>query len=431
MKILYKTLLDLELWHDFYLGESDLNELVYDINSISNYDISDFLELTPTLECSKILKSLRWAFRSKSGGGSIFASVDEIIPDVPDTDFKTVVSINRPYRLTFWLTARNQNFANLTNLPLDIGSNQFFYFSNLSNNKQEYSIEDSSGDSATKIFLFLTESLQPYQAVSKYEFGQLVTDNNNETWEAINYQESAAAEQPDDDNWQKIGFSQYVSVLDRQTSQKLSRKLVVPNIEPGDQLRFTLTDVNDRETFVHELTISANHPSGESFIYSLNFTGQPPGLYSYSYFRNGDLEEEERFVLINPINSQQALGLVEIVLNQEKVATPFSFLQSSDGQTLINPKTYIIRFRTRSTYWRYLYEKPHGLENADLPTNFELFDERSYITKKPKELFRNPKSESLLKDRNNHLLPVPNTARIRPEIDESKHVIKIFSDIYL
>ena len=435
MKILYKTLLDLELWHDYYLGKSNFDGLVYDIDSISNYNVSNFLELIPTPECSKILKSLRWAFRSKPEGGSIFASVDEVTPNVPETDFKTVISISRPYRLTFWLTARNQNFANFTNLPLDIGSNQFFYFSNLSNNKQEYSIEDSNGGNATRIFLFLTESLQPYQAGSKYEFGQLVTDNNSETWEAIKYQESAVSEQPDADNWQKIGFSQYVSVLDRQTSQKLSRKLVIPNVEPGDKLRFTLTNVNDHETFVQEVTISANHPSGDLFIYSLNFTGQSPGLYSYKYFRNDELIEEDQFVLIDPINSQQAFGLVEIVLNQEKVTSPFSFLQSNDGQTIIEKKkkTYIIRFRNRSTYWQYHYEKPHEFNEGNLLPDFELSDERSYITKRPQELFKNPKSLLRVGDDNDkHLLPVPDVTRIRPEIDDSNsHVKKVFSDIYL
>ncbi len=337
MKILYKKILDLQLWHDYYLGRPRLSQPDPFKVPPSDYDISDTLELMPTLECWKVLKNLRWVFRLQLGGASIFASVDEVNPDAPNTDFQTTVSVDRPYRLTFWLTVRNRNFGNFTNLPLETNRNHILYFSNLSQNNQEYVlredngniVRDVDGNEKKRLFLFLTQVLPSYTENTQYRLGQLVTDNNNETWKALEYQDSAAATLQDTD-WEKLGVSQYVTDLDCYTLQELYLTQSIPNVNPGDGLQFTLSDVNDLKTFNYEVTVPDAHLSGDVFVVSLNFTGQTPGYYTYRRFRNSNQEEESKFVLVDPINVRNAFGLIEIVLNQDKVTSAFSILQPSD-----------------------------------------------------------------------------------------------------
>lgn len=348
MKILYKKILALELWHDYYLGQPNPPELPQ-----TNYDISKLMTLVPTSECLRVLQNLRWVFRPQTHGGNLFAQVDETITG----DFQTVISVDQSLRLTFWLLVRNRYFANFTNLPLTASRKQIYYFSNLWGNQGHD--------------LFLTQPLPTYAANNQYHLGDLVTHdgqfvnhdgelvNYNGNLEAVHYQASATAI-PEASDWEPsvtsdgnpLPSSQYVSVLDHLPFQGLSRTHAIASANPGETFRFVLIDVNQRETFVYEFTVPDNHPLGEAINLSLNFAEQPPGRYQLSL--NGTQVDE--FVLLDPIASKNAFALVEIVLNQSLIPEDFRLLANSVGQTLIRPKTYVIRFKNRATRWRYNYE---------------------------------------------------------------------------
>lgn len=429
MKIRYKKILALELWHDYYLGQPEPPELPQ-----TDYDISGLMALVPTPECVQVLPNLRWVFRPQPHGANLFAQVDE----TPTGDFQTVIPVDRSLRLTFWLVVGDLYFANFTNLPLTASRQQIYYFSNLSGNQGHD--------------LFLTQPLPNYATNTEYHLGDLVTHdgrfvnhddqlvNYKGNLEALHYQASGSGSAiPEASDWEPLPSSQYVSVLDLLPLQGLSRTHAIASANPGETFRFVLIDVNQQETFAYELTVADNHPPGEAINLSLNFAGQAPGRYQL--FLNGTQVDE--FVLLDPIANKNVFGLVEIVLNQGLVPAEFRLLEASVGETLIRPKTYVIRFKNRATRWRYKYEpqNPHGFclegespgdDGCDLiDSRFVVFDSLSYATKRPIGLRQQP--EQLLNDGKKDL-PVPGVALIKPvksEIDGDRQVNNIFSDVHM
>jgi hypothetical protein len=399
MKVLYKKILDLEIWHDYYLGQPNPPK-----PPPTGYDISDMLAVVPTPECLRILRNLRWIFRPQPRGASIFAHVEQS----SSGDFRTLLPVNRPERLTFWLVVRDRYFANFTNLPLTANPNQIYYFSNLSGNQGHA--------------LFLTQPLASYTHSTEYHLGQLVNHDGN-TLEALRYQSSASGK-PNPNDWDILPSSQYISALDRLPQQGLSRIYTIPKAHPGDIWRLTLVDVHEQITFALDITTPDNHTPGDAIACSLNFSGQIPGRYKLCL----NHIQVDQFVLCNPMTARDAFALVEIVLNQSLVSPAFSLLQLQDNNTLIQPKTYVIRCKNRATYWRYRYEKPHGFSATSLP-NFELIDTKTYVTKRPLGLRLQP--DKLLTDGKDQQLPAPNIALIKPETDAKAHVTTIFSDIHL
>jgi len=399
MKILYKKILNLELWHDFYLGQPNRPGSLP-----NNYDISRTLALVPTQECLRVLANLRWVFRPQLYGASLFANVNA----APSGQFPTIFPIDRVYRLTFWLVVSDRYFANFTNLSLINSRNQIYYFSNLSGNEGHA--------------LFLTQPLSAYTTNNEYQLGQLVT-HADKTLESLTYQGNAT-NIPNPSDWDSLPASQYVSELDHLPRQGTYRTQVITNANPDNTYNFTLVNTNEQESWAIDVIVPDTHKSGEPFSTSLNFVGQTPGHYR---LLENDTQVAE-FVLVD--NSlPEAFALVEVILNPELVPSAFSLLQASAGQTFIQPKTYVIRFKNRATRWRYRYEQPHGCSAANLPSYFNLIDTHTYATARPIGLRQRP--DSLLNDCQDRPLPAPSITLIQPETDGSQRIARIFSDIYL
>jgi hypothetical protein len=348
MKILYKQLLDLQLWHDYYLGQPDGLDSLPD-----TYDIANTLAFMPTLNCKRILQNLHWVFRSDRRGAVIFAEVDEVTQGV----FHTKIPVDRPYRLLFWLVIRDPYFANFTNLPFTSVRDRLYYFTNLSNNVQGQT-------------LFLTQPLPSYPAYypdqSSYQLGQLVTYADN-TWEAVS-DRIPAGNAPDADSWDVLPLSQYASELDQRSWQDFLQGRVIPSDDP-----------------------QASIPA-------------------------------------DPLTIPGAWGIVEVVLDPNQVSPAFSLLRPKDGQTVIQPKTYVIRFKNRATHWRYCYQRPHGFQPEALKKlHFQFADDKTYFTQRPQGLLRKP--DHFLTDVKDRWLPPPQVTLIKPEIKDQKTAI--YSDIYL
>jgi hypothetical protein len=406
MKILYKKILDLELWHDYYLGQRDLSQSLPE-----NYDLSDTLTLAPTPECQRSLQNLRWSFRPKRYGATLWAEVEP----AKTGPFRTKFPLDRGYQLAFWLVVRAPLFANFTNLPITPLNQQIYYFTNLSGNEQ-------------KNTLFLTRSLPFYNNGTSYEAGQLVT-HNNQTWEAVRDRTANTAD-PSPDDWEALPLSQYVSPQDQLLRQGLFYSYRVPQANPDEILRFTLMNGQQQPAFEYEFTTPKNHQAGATIAVPLNFSNLPPSRYTL-LLKGNPIGE---FVLADPISTLNAWGFVEILVHPTSVPAAFSLLKSENGKTLIQPRTYVIRFKNRSTYWRYRYERPHGFLPDQLKTlNLHYETEKTYFTQRPQGLLQRP--SHLFMDGKDRLLPAPRVIQIKPEPrvdpETQKETLAIFSDVYL
>jgi hypothetical protein len=408
MQVLFKQILNLEIWHDFFLGQQDLAASLP-----AGYDLSGTLALVPTEDCLQVLKNLRWVFRPQAKGGVLLAQVEAIASN-NNIRYQTRVPITRPERLTFWLQVSDRTFANFTNLPFDNPQPTIFYFSNLSNNIQ-------TADTATP-HLFLSQPLSSYATNREYLLGELVVQETN-TLEAVQYQPSSATA-PAESDWEFLPLSQYVSALDQVPRQGFFYSLRLTDVLPGEIIQITLTDVDKRVTFIQEVNIPDSHSIGDPLIVPLQFSGQKTGFYRLLL----DGIELDSFVLCDPLISQNAFALVEITLNPS-LPTDFALLQVSDRQTLIQPKTYRIRFKNRVTRWRYHSERPHGFDpTSPIAESFVVLDPQTYATRRPLGL-RQQIESPLNNGRRN--LPPPNAASVKPVVNGDRHITDVFSDVYL
>ncbi|MEO0408408.1 MAG: hypothetical protein AAF289_13755 [Cyanobacteria bacterium P01_A01_bin.135] len=406
MKIIYKEVVTLALWHDFYLGQPASPPTTLP----SNYDISDALRLIPTADCERVLRNLRWVFRPQPTGGRLFANVD----DAPTADngssgqFQTVVAADRPYRLTFWLTVRDRSFVNYTNLPLTDARHQLYYFSNLWNNQGHA--------------IFLTRPLPPYEAGAAYQLGQMVSQGGN-TLEALQPLQDAPGV-PTPQAWETLPDSQYVSAGDRLPKQGRYLTRTIASANPGNLVQFQLKDSNEQMAFSREVEVPEGHAAGEPFPVSLDLAGLSPGRYRFQ-----DQAPGSEFLFTARGEPPNAFALVEILLNSDLISPAIAPLQPQGQQTLIQPQTYVIRFKNRATRWRYRYQQPHGCDAASLPNSLTLIDAHTYVTAQPVGLQTRPRA--FFNDCRDDPLPAPTTAQIKPELSEDRQVTQIFSDIYL
>ncbi|NEP62879.1 MAG: hypothetical protein F6K31_39185 [Symploca sp. SIO2G7] len=433
MRILYRPLLTLELWHDYFLSQLDSQVLSNQPQLLNqphprtlpgSYNPSAAFTLVPTQQCREVLKQLRWVFRSQPQGMTLYGEVEEVSSNGAETSYRTRVAVTQPERLTFWLEVSDRNFANFTTLPLSSNRGQIFYLSNRSENIQTYSFDNGAEGTEMVTYRFLSQSLSPYTPDYEYSLGELVTQGEN-TLEAIQYQASAAAVPPIN-AWERLPPSQYVSASDRWPRQGRRRSHTVPMASPGEIVRFTLTDINGQLTFAKEITVPDTHPPNTAITLELNFTDQLLGRYRLA-LNNIDVAE---FILLPNAAAPNRFALIEIGVDPSPAPDPFGFLQAIDRDTIIQPKTYVARFKERMARWRYRTNRPHGLTNDNLePEALELVDDQTYATIRPLGLRQKPNPPPL--NNSQHNLPFPTVTQIKPETDDNNRVVQLFSDIFL
>ncbi len=438
MKLAFKPILRLEIWHDYYLNQ------VKGVDALPvGFDVAEAIALIPTQECQSVLRNFRWLVRPQPYGAIVLAQINtHDQPSRPDAaELEPVVPIDAEVRLTFWLVVRDRNFANYTNLPLDTPSNHIYYLSNRSGNQV--------GDR-----LFLTRPLPPYKKGATYSLGQLVAYQNGTeavTLEAIQYQ-STASESPQLINsaglnngngsavnhaspasttgeWMPLPYSQYVSASDILLRQGWFYKTILPQVTPGNDLQFSLVNLNGRETVALTVKVPEHHPASTPLPVNLNFTGQQPGYYQLLL----DGNRLDEFVLFDPMAGRDALALVEISLSPRIVPPAFQLLKEQENRLHLRPKTYRIHFKNRATRWRYRCDRPHRFTADQLPPYLQIIDAQTYATKHPIGLCHQPRG--FPKDGNDKPLPAPDVSMIKPLIestpDGSRTVTAIFSDTYL
>jgi hypothetical protein len=438
MRILYRPILNIQLWHDYALEAPDERETPAQLETPYNgqpempytlptdYVISDILVLKPTRACQQTLKNLRWVARPHAQGVTLFAEVDAVDPDDPDTDYRTKIPVNRLARLTFWLEVNDPTFANYTNLPLSPADRgQFYYFSNVSGSTQSYERTTESGDTEIVDYLFLSQPLAAYDANAEYFIGSLVIDADH-TYESLTYQSigTDASTLEDTDSWARLPRSEYVSDRDQLPRQNLSRLQNILAASPGSAVTFSLTDINGQRSFTQTTDVPESHPDGDPMMVGLNFAGQAPGRYQLII--NNTLTEGA-FVLFDPLAAPKAYALVELAIASDSVPEPFECVQFQGEDTIIQPKTYILRFKNRTTRWRYRTLNGHGFDRDAPPEGFEVIDEHTYVTAVPRGLqrqFRLP-----IPNNGERNLPFPSPSQIKT--DDQRPVTQVFSDVYL
>ncbi|GEM_PF-1461896 len=402
MKLIYRKLFDLHIWHNFYLG----NESLLSPDEIAaSYDVRNDFSISPTAETRQLMANYRMRFKSSPKGGSVYIEID-----ANASENETFIPIDQPISLRFFLIQKGKGLLNYTLLPLSGLSGQMYYFSNLANNNEGA--------------LFLSQPLAIYSNGNTYPLGSLVK-HSGQIYEAIIHEASGGVN-PDPSDWIEYADTQYVTASDLYSTQSPIYSFSDTGFGPSQSVEFVLKDIHDQPVYAKEVETPADLTPADTFNHQLSFKEIPAGKYTLEV--DGNLYGDA-FCLIDPLRDGQAFGLIEIAHHSSIDHTNYGFVEISGAASIASTKDYIIRFKNRSTRWKYIYADEHGYDAPTLIANdFELLDLNSFVSANPLPLLKKATNPTIGLET---LLPIPELNLIKPELDTAQNTLNIYSEIYL
>lgn len=385
MKILYKKLLEVIIRHDYYLESVRSVAIAEDDTTFAgqslwpkDYDLRQDLEIVPTAECSRILRDLKIAFKPTAAGFTLYVRAVER-EGVPNS-FHSLVFIEPDTRLSFLIKVKNPSFVNFTNLRLTGRDSYLYYFSNQSGNLLD---ENNSDDLPAGVsFRFLSKPMLEHGSFSpgesQYQLGDLVVNPaTTRMLEALRNIDTSgpnihASETSYPDcspppgaavDWQPLPVydARYATVLDRLKRQSPSLTYTRDNDNPGESIVFTLLDIqgnavelgNIPGTNRRQNQTAAPTDGSQPVFHRIDLSRIPEGWYTL-LVSPVDTSPVRPFYWLPPVQYPDAFGVIELFPGDNPAGFDFLDHTSLPGEAILNPKTYEIRFRNRTTCWRYI-----------------------------------------------------------------------------
>jgi hypothetical protein len=397
-RIIYKTLFEIRILHHFFLNKG---EALWDSMSpderdkmLELTDLRDFFEIQPTSECSQILSSHSCIFKQTSSGVIVGIKAE---PDEDDPDnFLPFIPLGNDVILRFIIRLKSAGFLNYTALPLTGNDSAIYIFKNYTFSSAlkfpalsaippvfepgtEYMPGDmlsDDPDNQTKLFIALVKTTNNTATATDWltEEGEgipLNYANLNDRFQVAN------------------GFFQYTmpeeDAFPVATFRNSSGELIKPKTEilPGS-FRTIQADMHDFPQGFYQVHIESTVPV---------------------------FEKDITFYLIP--QGEVPFGLIEI-----KARSDQEDYNLTDEGILMSP-IYDLRFRNRSTHWRYLgklFEIPFETDDPLPLTRFGQIE----ITKPP-----DPEDDKTI------MLPNPTADMIRAEALSEAEENKFYSEIHI
>lgn len=390
MKILYKKLVEVIIRHDYYLESVDTETSPNAGWSFwtEGYDIRRDLEIVPTAECQRLLQDLKIVFKTTARGFILYARVQEFEQTAPDpTLFYSFAFIEADSKFSFLLKPRNPYFSNYTNLRLT-GDGPFLYYFN---NRSDNLLTDQEVDELPAPIAFLSRPMpEPDPDFSNFQLGDLVL-RNDRVIEALTTTTAAAptvseeSDYPDcspapdtDFDWHQLDVrdARYVTVLDRLPRRGPTFTYTRANAADiaGQLIRFELQNIDGHPVSLGNIP---NTNTGQNRTYApvdiaqpithrIDLSRIPSGRYTLQVTPGDPVGP---FYWLNPIQYPDAFGVIELFATGSSGA--FQFLDYAEaalpGESVLTPKTFEIRFKNRTTCWKYFDAQGVEANNGDEP----------------------------------------------------------------
>ncbi|MBN2709975.1 MAG: hypothetical protein JXR46_13115, partial [Calditrichaceae bacterium] len=132
--IKYKPLFTVNILHQYFLnkGNDDFFTMTEEEKNkqLADYDVSNFMRITPTAESYQVLKNHRMVFKVVNTGFVVWVEVSE------DQDTVPLIPLHNSLELTFLLTLLDHTFINFTKLDAS-NTGKLYFFSNVRPNKAD------------------------------------------------------------------------------------------------------------------------------------------------------------------------------------------------------------------------------------------------------------------------------------------------------
>ncbi|MCB9351334.1 MAG: hypothetical protein H6573_28110 [Lewinellaceae bacterium] len=410
MEFVYQRLVELRIWHDYFSSEDLIPE-----RAPRDYEVNFLFDIQPSDDTRKLLANYRLLWRQTPYGILIGTEIKAGNPT------QTLIKIEEKLKFAFVLSLKDPYLLNYSNLPLDLNEPRLYVFDNFSGNKL------SLGRTR---YLFLSKPMEGYNPGRQYKIGDLIRANNR-TYEVKDLPvESAPGPAGGQAEWRPGANTQYVTRNDTIATYDKVYLYKGPNHQPGTDVTFQVTDIFGKVIPLGnknipgldepvELAHSPQDPARE-LEHSLSLGNLPMGRYSLNLSGN----PIDVFYRLEKKRHPKAWAVVEFHYTPPGNANPevpanFAFIDPgpnpSEPLSIPMPKVFHLRFKNRSTFWRYLSAK----DRSEIYTKGEpLPIQKAYFE---------------VKDDNNVVLPHPTVTRITREIDDTGMIDKekFYSQIYI
>lgn len=416
MAIIYKTLFEVKILHEFYTSEQK-GETIFDL--AMQQDRLIFLQNKLAADLPSINKDLQ--FEIPEAARDLFRNHHvRIVPTYsgfkagikvkaikqPDNSIFYQPAIALPDDTTFTISAqkRNHELESFTNGRLRRSIPAASYFTN----------ENIPG---AKTFPVLSGPVTAFNAGNTYEQGELASfglndirayfkDGGGDQWRTLNG--SGFANEKDR---MVVNFRFYYRFLAEDvTSATFTLKDSGGNTVRTAQVNSTKPLVRTRLDFgpkvlpdqtIDRLLSIPENAADTSILYTLNVSGSNGYTDTAQLiFVNDDLPTSEYWAMIQ-LKTKCANAAFNLLDAQGNL-----FTRKNPDSSIVPPPIFEIRVTSRFTYWRYINDKKMKFNIADYPNDFLDFTERALISKTPRPftfstvLFKKP-------DNTYHYLPHP------------------------
>ena len=416
----YRPLFSVQILIDYYLTEETAlyqntpDNTMEDVleRQRNRYNVERDLFVTPTNETKKQLKDRRLLFKRNNRGFFVSSQVSQIAGG----DFVPFTPMDDPFSLCFAAYLQNPDFYNFTNIRLEeelANKDQFiYYFSNKANNV----INNQA--------LYLSNPVADFNATYAYEASEVFIDNSDPLnpimQEAIENNGPGAFNNA---NWRQIfdtvnPLFQFVTNADRIVTRPSIFKINVESVAE-EALVFIITDNSSNiSKIINHRTSQPGSPLTEC---ELDLRDLISGYYQLGVqnsIGNTLAELSLTFYMDDKIYKERPFAIIECFHEPDGSLTDYRWLDHTDQNQLLFPE-YTIRWKNRSTWWRYYHETAPDLvstilENLDPIPNSP--NNRILISTSPLALTQIGREiTATLSNGDLQLFPNPNTQMIYPE----------------
>jgi len=423
--ILYKRLFEVRILHDYYLSKADLTSF-YELNdnekaeflnlSIfqNEYDVQNYLEIIPSDSTQTLFRNFHLRMAISPSGFMVGVKVKTQMNEAGEEEYlPTILTPADTLRLGFQLRIKDPDFNTYTNLKIRQSAPASYFFSN-TNTEEE------------KVFPSLSLPVAEYDADTTYESGEMaiVGDILKEALEETNSDSDAV--------WRAVDGGVFANEQDH---------ILLPKVFPytlseaSDATEFTLKELDGSD--VKKVTFNT---TGKSQTLSLDFRqsaltadDEPEDIIDGHYLLEISTDSSTKTVPVYLSAELYRRANAGALVIKTDVTDPDFRVMNDDGTlitrkkadgTFVSHPVFEIRFKRRSTYWRYRSDSGGSLKAISDTTQF-LDKESGYlVTKNLRPLTYFP---TIFKNSNQAdvFLPNPNKRSVKKEAK------KYFSDTYV
>ncbi|MFS4448401.1 hypothetical protein [Maribacter sp. 2307UL18-2] len=357
----YRPLFNVEILIDYYLSEevglfqNTSDNPMEDVlaQQMNRYRIDRDFRIVPTADTLSVLRDYRLQFKRNNSGFFVSGQATSI----GGGSFTPFTAMNEAFSLRFAVYLENPYFYNFTNLrlesDLDDKDRFVYYFSNRANNV----------DGGVR---YLTLPIRDFDSTYAYEASELFIDTsdplNPAMFEAI---ENNGPGVFNNANWRQIftgvnPLSQFVTNDDRIVLRPFSFKHDVESVG-AEFLQFQINDIQG--TLVKTLNYRTPEAGIPLRFCELDLIDLAPGYYQMvvqDALANPLPELSLTFFIDNVLSQERPFAIIECFHEPEGSLGAYRWLDQNNQNGLLFPE-YTLRWKNRSTWWRYYHEESPNL----------------------------------------------------------------------